>query len=257
MERSLLQPVRQLSSRRGDYGFDAPLVPLSLGVVGILLLVVGILGFSVFRTAFLGALALVCGFIFLLSAASYLYTTRRGNFRVWAELLLEIGLKGDERVIDIGCGRGAVLLMAASLAPSAKAVGIDLWSSVDQSGNAEAVTLHNAEIEGVADRVELHTADMRQLPFPNSSFDVALSSLAIHNIPSVSERTQAITEAVRVLKPGGKLVIVDFHAVTQSYGEQLHQMGMREIVSHSLGWRFWYGGPWASSNLVSARKPEP
>ena len=257
MERSLLLRVRQLSSRRGDYGFDAPLVPLSLGLVGILLLGIGILGFSVFRIAFLGVLALACGAIFLLSAASYLYTTRRGKFRVWAELLLQIGLKGDERLIDIGCGRGAVLLMAASLTPSARAAGIDLWSSVDQSGNAEAVTMHNAELEGVADRVELHTADMRQLPFPDSSFDIALSSLAIHNIPSASERTYAITEAVRVLKPSGKLVIVDFHAVTSSYGKHLQKLGMGEIVSRSLGWRFWYGGPWAASKLVSARKPGP
>jgi ubiquinone/menaquinone biosynthesis C-methylase UbiE len=257
MERSLLPRVWQLARRRGDYGFDAPLVPLSLGVVGILLLVIGILGFSVFRIASLGLLALVCGFIFVLSAASYLYTTRRGKFRVWAKLLLQIGLQGDERIIDMGCGRGAVLLMAATLLPKGRAAGVDLWKSVDQSGNAESATLHNAELEGVAERVELHTADMRQLPFPDGSFEVALSSLAIHNIPSASERSQAITEAVRVLKPGGKLVIVDFHAMTPSYGKHLQQLGMREIVSRSLGWRFWYGGPWAASKLVSARKPGP
>jgi len=70
MEHSLLLRIWQLSRRRGDYGFDAPLVPFSLGVVGILLLVIGILGLRLFHTTLLGVLALVCGFIFLLSAVS-------------------------------------------------------------------------------------------------------------------------------------------------------------------------------------------
>lgn len=100
--------------------------------------------------------------------------------------------------------------------------------------------------------MELQTADMRQLPFSEKSFDVVLSSLAIHNIPDSSGRNGAITEAVRVLKPGGKLVIVDFGGVTPDYAEQLRQLGMRDIVTRSLGWRFWYGGPWAASCLVSA-----
>ncbi len=255
MERSLRLRARQVARRHGDYGFDAPLVPISLGVVGIFLLVVASLGFWVFDTVLLGVIGLICGLIFVFSAGSYLYTTRRGKFRVWAELLLQIALQGDESIIDMGCGRGAVLLMAASLVPRARAVGVDLWKSVDQSGNAEAVTLHNAGLEGVADRVELHTADMRQLPFPDSSFDVALSSLAIHNIPSPSGRNKAITEAIRVLKPGGELVIVDFRAATSGYEKHLRQLGMEEITSTALGWRFWYGGPWAASKLVSARKP--
>src|SRR5208337_5030360 len=224
MEHSLLLRVWQMARRRGDYGFDAPLVPFSLGVVGILLLVIGILGFWVVNTTLLGVFALVCGFIFLLNAASYVYTTRRGKFRVWAELLLQIGLRGDEQIIDMGCGRGAVLLMAAGLIHEGRAAGVDLWESVDQSGNAEPVTLKNAGLEGVAERVELHTADMQQLPFPEKSFDVVLSSLAIHNIPSSSGRDRAITEAVRVLMPGGKLVIVDFGGVTPNYAEHLRQL---------------------------------
>src|SRR5205823_14403688 len=107
-----------------------------------------------------------------LSAGSYVYTTRAGKFAVWAELLDRLGLNGDERLLDIGCGRGAVLLMAAQRLPRGRAVGVDVWSTTDQLGNAEQVTRQNAVFEGVAERVELHTADMRQLPFDDGSFDV-------------------------------------------------------------------------------------
>src|SRR4029450_14051737 len=94
-----------------------------------------------------------------------LSSTRVGKSAVWSELFDRLDLKGDERLLDIGCGRGAVLLMAAKRLPRGRAVGVDLWSTTDQSGNAEQVTRRNAALEGVAERVELHTADMRQLPF--------------------------------------------------------------------------------------------
>jgi ubiquinone/menaquinone biosynthesis C-methylase UbiE len=115
----------------------------------------------------------------------------------------------------VGCGRGAVLLMAAKLLPRGRAVGIDLWKRADQSGNALEVTKRNAELEGVADRVELHTGDMRSLPFEDDSFDLVLSSLAIHNITDVTGRARAIDEAVRVLRPGGRLLIVDIGATSE------------------------------------------
>ena len=63
MERSHVLRVRELARRHGDYGFDAPPVPISLGLAGILLLVIGCLGFWVFNTVLLGVLGLVCGFI--------------------------------------------------------------------------------------------------------------------------------------------------------------------------------------------------
>jgi ubiquinone/menaquinone biosynthesis C-methylase UbiE len=86
---------------------------------------------------------------------------------------------------------------------------VDVWSAKDQSGNAEQVTHRNAALEGVADRIELHTADMRRLPFDDGSFDVVVSSLAIHNVPGAGERAKALREAARVLKQGGKLAIAD------------------------------------------------
>lgn len=232
---------------RGDYGFDAPYVPIGLGAGGLALV-----GFAV-----LGGWALaplVGGAFMLASAASYVYTTRAGKLAVWAELLRGLELRGDERVLDLGCGRGAVLLMIAKLLPRGRAVGVDLWSTADQSGNGEQVTRHNGEREHVADRIELHTADMRELPLPDASFDVVVSSLAIHNIPDAAGRSRAIDEAARVLRPGGRVVIADIRAAAD-YAARLRALGLRDVRTRRLGARFWYGGPWVGTTLVTATKP--
>jgi ubiquinone/menaquinone biosynthesis C-methylase UbiE len=185
----------------------------------------------------------------------YLHSTLRGKFVVWADLLDQLNLRGDERLLDMGCGRGAVLLMAAQRLTTGRAAGVDLWRSVDQSGNALEATQRNAIAEGVADRVELHTGDMTALPFEDNSFDVVVSSLAIHNIRGSAGREKAINEAVRVLRPGGRLMIADIRA-TGHYQEQLAKLGMSAVARRRLGWRFWWGGPWGATFLVTATKPE-
>lgn len=254
MEQHLPSDGRTLSKRRGVYGFDETVWPFLLGCVGLLLLLCSLLNFWAFASPFLGLICLACAVLFLLNVVSYIYTTRHGKFRVWADLLLQLGLRGDERLLDLGCGRGAVLLMAAHLLPEGNATGIDIWKTREQSGNALAVTQQNAEREGVAERVTLHTADMRHLPFTDASFDLIVSSMAIHNIADDEGRVKAITEAERVLKPGGRLVIVDFRE-TPRYGKCLRELGMTDVIHQALGWRFWYGSPWAAPKLVRAQKP--
>src|SRR5205823_1073831 len=112
--------------------------------------------------------------------------------------------RGDERVLDVGCGHGLMLLGAAKRLTSGRATGIDIWSREDQKANSAEATLENARREGVADRVELLTADAREIPFPDGSFDVVISSFAIHNIYDRAQRGRAIREIARVLKPGGR-----------------------------------------------------
>jgi arsenite methyltransferase len=255
METSLSLPRRrQLAERRGDYGFDEPIWPILMSLLGIVFLVFAWLSFTAFHLPVPGWLSCGLGVLLLFCAASYLYTTRWGKFQVWADLLLQLRLHGDEQITDLGCGRGAVLLMAAKLLPQGKITGVDVWRAAEQSGNALSVTQRNAELEGVADRVQLYTADIRQLPFPDGSFDVVLSSVVIHNIRSADGCRQAITEAVRVLKPGGRLVIADV-TYTRLYRERLQELGVTLEVYRSLGWRYWYGGPWWATKLLSARKP--
>ena len=197
----------------------------------------------------------LAGLWLLLNAATFIHTTRVGKFAVWAELLDSLRLGGDERLLDIGCGRGAVLLMAAQRLPHGVAVGVDRWSTTDQSGNAEQVTRRNAALEGVADRIELRTADMRQLPFDDDSFDVVVSSLAIHNVAGAPERAKAVREGARVLKRGGRIVIADIR-YTRAYAVELESCGLTITEHRSLGPRFWYAfGPWGATRLIAATKP--
>jgi ubiquinone/menaquinone biosynthesis C-methylase UbiE len=147
-----------------------------------------------------------------------------------------------------------VLLLAAQHLTTGQAVGVDLWRSRDQSGNAAEATRRNAVAEGVADRVELHTADMTALPLEDDGFDLVVSSLAIHNISGRAGREKALEEAARVLRPGGRLLIADIWA-TRHYQAHLAKIGMSEVTRRRLGWRFWWGGPWAPTRLVTATKP--
>jgi len=242
-----------LGRRRGEYGIDAPYVPLSMGVGSVVAFAVFFSG-SALSIPALAAIAPNLGLALAASVADYLYASRYGKFAVWRDLLLSLGLRGDEHVLDMGCGRGAVLLMAARLLPRGRAMGIDLWKTSDQSGNALEVTRRNAELEGVADRVDQRTGDMRALPFKDESFDVVLSSLAIHNIGDAAGRAKAIDEAVRVLRHGGRVLIADINA-TREYEARLRERGMVDVECGSLGPRMWFGGPWVAASLVRARKP--
>jgi arsenite methyltransferase len=254
----MTEAIRQTG--RADYGFDAPYAPALMALGGVCFLVLSVtrLWFTAGQPPTVrAAMPGLGGIWLLLNAATFVHTTRVGKFRVWAELLDRLGLQGHERLLDIGCGRGAVLLMAARRLPRGRAVGVDLWSTTDQSGNAAAVTRRNADLEGVAERIALHTADMRHLPFEDESFDVVVSSLAIHNVPAAAERAKALREAARVLKRGGRLMIADIRHVPVNTRE-LERCGLTITESGSLGWRLWYAfGPWAGTRLVAAIKPQP
>ncbi|MGH9403118.1 MAG: class I SAM-dependent methyltransferase [Terriglobia bacterium] len=233
------------SGQKGSYGIDAPrLLPIPV------VLIAGNIAYGVFSGSvwpFVGAL------VILVSAGCGLYTSRRGKFVVWAGLLDQLALRGDERILDMGCGRGAVLMMAARYLITGRAVGVDRWKKEDQSGNAAEATQRNAAAEGVAGRIDLYTADMTALPFEDNSFDVVLSSIAIHNIKGRTGRDKAIEQAVRVLRPGGKLMIADI-LTTHQYHAQLTRRGMVGIARRDLGWRMWWGGPWVRTRLVTATK---
>ncbi|WP_377273674.1 class I SAM-dependent methyltransferase [Peterkaempfera sp. SMS 1(5)a] len=235
------------SLQRPRYGVDAPAVPAVNGAAGLACC----LAAARWRRGWITVAA--GGAVLLAFTVVYLHRTLRGKLRVWERELDRIGLKGDERLLDLGCGRGAVLIEAARRLPSGRAHGVGLWSGKDQSGNNPEATLGNAAAARVADRVEVHTADMTALPFADGSFDVVTSALAIHNIPSTESRYRAVDEAMRVLRPGGQLLIADLWWMARTYAAHLGQGTLRP-----LGPAYWYGGPWLGITLlhvVKVRRP--
>jgi arsenite methyltransferase len=237
---------------RPRYGFDAPPFLIGLTIAALLMLAGGIIGFALGGWV-VGVWPLFFAVYFAASALLYLHATRRGKFAVWGEVLDGLALRGDEHALDMGCGRGAVLIAVARRLTTGQASGADLWRTTDQSGNAEQVTRANAEAAGVSDRVRLDTADMTALPYPDESFDLVVSSLAIHNIQPAPGRLRALDEALRVLRPGGRLVIADINAAP-AYRTHLVERGLSTTL-RPLGWRMWYGGPWVATTLVTTSKP--
>jgi len=235
------------SPRRARYGVDAPYLLPVAGVVSIANVVVAAMSRSV------GPVIAACAV--LVSVGLALHTSRRGKFLVWTELLDDLQLEGDERILDLGCGRGAVLLATAKRLNRGHAIGVDIWNRFDQSGNSVDSTRRNAEAEGVSGRVAPLTANMMALPFHAATFDVVVSNVAIHNIKDRIGRTAAVDEAVRVLRPGGRLLLADLSG-TRAYERRLVGLGMAEIGRRGLGWRMWWGGPWRATHLVTATKPE-
>ena len=250
-----------LARPRGRYGVDGDyrLIPAPVLLAGYLLLCLAAatlagLWLASGRTP-PGLGAAIVGVLLIAAGVSVWRFSRRGKFEVWARLLTGLGLRGDERVLDLGCGRGAVLLIAAKLVPRGSAVGVDIWRA-DQTGNSMQATLANAAAEGVADRVELHTRDMTDLQLPDDSFDLVVSNLAIHNLPDHDARRSAIDEAVRVLRRGGHVVIADL-GFTRLYATRLEQRGMADVRRRDLGWRAWWGLPFFRMHAVTATKPGP
>jgi arsenite methyltransferase len=223
--------------QRPQYGIDAPDLLRIFAIAGVSALAVCLISLRlpVFGQPTGIIIAAISGvaMIYLLGMACLmLYYSKIEKLKDREKLLDLIQWSGDEQVLDVGCGRGLMLVGAAKRLTSGKVIGVDLWQQQDQANNNSAATLENAAIEGVTERIEVKTADMRQLPFPDSSFDVVVSSWAVHNLEAESDRHKALDEIIRVLKPNGSVVLADI--VNQAeYAEYFDRHGMTKVLLHN------------------------
>ena len=233
-----------------DYGIDAPGILFGLAGGGVALVTVGVATAALATGAGAVAGLALCGvgaiplFFGVLMAIYALF----GKTRTRDHMLDRVAWRGDELVLDVGTGAGLLLVGAAKRLDRGRVVGIDLWAAKDLSRNAVDATERNAAIEGVADRVAILTADARDLPFPDRSFDVVLSLLCLHNIEPLDDRLRACREIARLLAPGGLAVLGDY-VPTHRYAEALAGAGLTVVQSKAA-----FSVAWSLTWIVVAEK---
>jgi len=221
-----------LSSTKPDYGIDAPAVMRNLFLVGAFCLLI-----AIFAPPFihLGPVSITsrsfywpAGFL-IAEGLLFLLYVKVGKFRHRDFMLSLHPWRGDENVLDVGCGRGLLLAEAAkriaALSGTGHVTGIDVWSNVDMGGNSAAATQHNLDLEGVSSLCTLISQPAQGMAFPDATFDVILSNLCIHNIYDAPTRHQALRQIVRVLKPGGIALISDYKR-TSEYADEFRNAGL-------------------------------
>ena len=155
------------------------------------------------------------------------------NSRMVIELA---GIKPGEKVLDVGCGTGNLTLAAKlSAGPGGEVHGIDAAPEMIAVARRKAQRTHLD--------VTFDVGLIEQIPFPDATFDAVINRLMMHHLPEDLKRA-GLAEILRVLKPGGRLLIADF---TPPSNHVLHH-----LASVLVGPRMMHTDTWSLPPLVTA-----
>jgi arsenite methyltransferase len=238
-----------------DYGLDAPILLKRMFTRAAWTIAIGVALFLINRSEYPGTsvkllvVFAVIGAGFLAAGGWMIWSSRTGKLQLRDRLIDSLELKGDEKVLDAGCGRGLMVIAAARRLKTGKATGVDVWDPAVLSGNSSDAAKANAKLEGVADKVRFESGDLRKLVYPEKSYDVAMSAFAIHNFADREDREKVVRELWRVTKAGGRLLIVDILHVSE-YATVLREAGAEDVTVSSHG--FLWGLP--TKSVKAAKK---
>lgn len=125
-----------------------------------------------------------------------------GIHRLWKDAMMDwLAPRAGQRLLDVAGGTGDIAFRFLGRAPGATAVVCDMTESMLVAGR------QRAEADRMSERLDWVTGDAMALPFKDNSFDVYTISFGIRNVTRVQD---ALNEAFRVLRPGGRLMVLEF-----------------------------------------------
>ncbi len=136
------------------------------------------------------------------------YQARYRPFARREQLFRAAGPADYRQILDFGSGRGVVAIGAAGRWPSARLVAVDDWRP-GRPGSEEALR-SNLDLQGLGGRVHVYEINPAILPFDDGHFDLIISQLYLHNLKEPAARQACLLELVRLLKPGGRLILADY-----------------------------------------------
>ncbi|HWP96364.1 MAG TPA: class I SAM-dependent methyltransferase [Syntrophomonadaceae bacterium] len=183
---------------------------------------------------------LIAALIFLAATIYFLYARHQFSpegsgiqNRVLELLLSHIEWSGQGKVLDIGCGSGALVIKLAKKYTEAKLTGIDYWGGMWEYSKQKCQD--NAQAEGVGGRIDFYQASAAELPFEQESFDLAVSNLVFHEVQDARDKRDVVKEALRVVKKGGVFAFQDLFLVKRLYGDsddllaEIKSWGIQEV----------------------------
>jgi arsenite methyltransferase len=180
-----------------------------------------------------------------LTILGFVHILQTARNRLLDTIVEVVNWRGDENVLDVGTGSGIVLFACAKQLRTGTATGIDIYDPNAGGGSAQRFW-RNARAEGVTERVELLNVDARHMTFADETFDVAVSSLAMHHVGLAQDRERATAEIIRILKPGGSIAMCDMTAVIGDCERVLRQNGMVNVQRRAYRHLF---------SILTAEKP--
>jgi len=151
-----------------------------------------------------------------------------GRDRAWKRRLArEAQLHHGDRVIDLACGTGDIAFAAALY--GAEVVGLEVTMRMIELARAKE---RLARTRGLSPTPRFTVGDMMALPFADASADVITTGYGLRNVPALED---AVDEIVRVLKPGGRLLSLDFNRPRQAVVRTAY-LGYLTVVGATLGW---------------------
>lgn len=139
--------------------------------------------------------------------------------------------KAGSHLIDIGCGPGEVLLQIHKKYPHVKLIGLDI--------DPEILKIAEKKLKKMNIHIPLKEASATEIPFPDESFDIAVSSLMIHHLKT-EDKKKFLHEAFRILRPGGKMYLFDFAPPKTYFGKLLSfAYGFFEEIDDGVKGKYW------------------